>query len=259
MVRVFCDESENATPRIFTVAGWVASPSAWRSFSRRWRLMLQTAGPTPVSSFHMVDLAAGSGEFKTWTRRQRDDLVCAATDALLDQDTLALLYGVSATLVVDDFQRCIPRWQPTADELYVLCYETVFREVIERPHVQNGISFTLDRRTGTEAEVRRRFSVAKAHIETERPGMIDSCDFADDRDEAGIQAADFLCYETRRAAYQQLVAPSRPERTSLRRLRQRPHRFVWYDRRFVTDLRRAHSLTGNALEELWFLTRPPED
>jgi hypothetical protein len=259
MVSVFCDESENATPRIFTVGGWVASPSAWRSFNERWRDMLAAAGPVPIRCFHMADIAAGDGEFRGWTQEQRDHLVRAATGTLLDTSTLALLYGVAAIVIVEDFREHVPNWTPTASQLYVFCYETIVRDVLERPQVQNGISFTFDRRETVEAEVTRRFALAKDHVERERPGRLDMCVFACDDETPGLQAADCLTYEVRRSAYQRITAPGRAERKSLSRLRERRHNFVWYDQRFITDLVRAHNATKIPVQELWFSIRPRED
>src|SRR5687768_10782488 len=108
MIRVFCDESENESPRIFTVGGWVASPSAWSTLDVRWREMLAEAKPQPIASFHMADLVARKNEFSGWTAAECDRLIESATDILLDRRTIALMYGVAATVVVEDFRRRLP-------------------------------------------------------------------------------------------------------------------------------------------------------
>jgi hypothetical protein len=115
-VTLYGDESESQEPRIFTLAGFIASTTfGWKGFVDAWRDMLLTAGPVPIDVFHANPLDKGEPPFDTWTRPQRDALVSRAIDILADTTLAANLYAIGCTFVVDELIAVDPRlsraWQ----------------------------------------------------------------------------------------------------------------------------------------------------
>src|SRR5438552_3219846 len=72
MMTLYCDESDDG--ETYALAGWLATPSAWRQFEPAWRAMLETIkmpDGSPCAAFHTReivnrDLIPGS-RFKGWT------------------------------------------------------------------------------------------------------------------------------------------------------------------------------------------------
>src|SRR5438128_937261 len=88
MIGIYADESESESPNVFTIAGWMAAPSAWDRLREPWMKLLSTTGPSPVSALHMKDLTPDppKGEFAGWTRTQRDALVVGAVELLVGEN-----------------------------------------------------------------------------------------------------------------------------------------------------------------------------
>ena len=141
----------------------------------------------------------------------------------------------------------------------MLCYQSLFSQVVDRPQVQKGLRFVFDEKKGVEGKLLERFRAARLAFNAEDWGYLDDCSFEDDRRVLPLQAADFLAYEVRRFVYQRITAPDRPERVCFSRLKQRQHCFRRYDKQFVEALVVAHNISKAPLDILWHTIRESHD
>lgn len=258
---VYCDESETAG-QIFTLAGWAGVPSGWERFCRPWREMLRCHGPEPVQAFHAIDLCArrGDGEFSKWPRKSRVAFLNRATEIVLDEKLLAIPYAVAASIEIKAFQKILPTWQPTTRDLYLLCFKSVFIQVLHHG-VEQDISFVLDEKHAVETDVVKWFYEAKAIAnEGREEPKIRGIAFDDDRVILPLQAADYLAYEIRRGLLNRRRDSHYVERQPYAALKKRQHEFRFYGERFLHNLAVAHAAQPEkSWFDLWFEVDAPED
>src|SRR5579884_3589755 len=99
VIKVAMDESgvHDGSP-VLTVAAYVARPSQWRDWTKRWN-----AAKRPIKVYHAVDSANLAGEFKGWTPDERDAVAICVLDALHDAD----IPGVVIGLHMDEYRKAI--------------------------------------------------------------------------------------------------------------------------------------------------------
>lgn len=266
-VGVYCDESETKPPhpRLFTLAGWVAVPSAWGQFNEAWRSMLACCGPHPVRAFHMAKLVNEQdtdSEYIGWSRGARDAMIERAAQILVDPKIMGELpYAVAATVAVDDYLEHAPGLLWNVEDLYVHCYDRLFLQVVSWPRVQRDFSFVFDKKKGVEHRVLERFSHAQKQLNAQLPAderLLRGCSFDNDEIVLQLQAADFLAYEVRRSIFQKRTNPARAERRCYAELKKRPHSFRCYGKTYLENLFKACA-AGQPLSEAMFSADAPED
>ena len=225
MIGLYADESEAEDPGVFTIAGWMASPSEWDRLRGPWMQLLETAGPRPVSALHMKDLTPDppKKEFQGWSAKDRDALIIGAVDLLVGAGTpMKNLYAVGTTIVVDDFTDLAARLevQPfSKNRHYLNLYWNFLLQALLFPIAERGIGCVFDIRKGIQGGALQVFAATKAAFDRAWPGRVGGITFLDDKDEPALQAADLLAYELRRRVWQRICEPERPPRRSYERLK----------------------------------------
>lgn len=196
----YADESE-ATGLVFTLAGFLASPSAWSRLIPKWRQMLCDTGPYPVSAFHSADIAAAQEEFEGWPQSDRKQLLTNALGLLADTSLCSNLYAVSATYVIEDFKALDARLlgDGSIAAIYDGCYRVLFHNILSSWPF-NDIEFVFDEKEKVKGRVRSHFDKSKEILDAmpSFKGRLGQCSFRDDRKVIPLQAADLLAYEIRR-------------------------------------------------------------
>jgi hypothetical protein len=263
MMGLYADESEAENPGVFTIAGWMASPSEWDQLRGPWMKLLETAGPKPVSALHMKDLTPDppKGEFEGWSPKDRDALVIGAVDLLVGAGApMKDLYAVGTTVVVDDFTDLALRMgvPPIAKNThYLMLYRDFLFQAMFFPVAARGIDCVFDTRKGIEGKALKYFAMAKTAINSRLPRRVGAIAFMDDTDEPALQAADLLAYELRRRVWQRIREPDRPVRRSYERIKAGTAKrsFRCYDRAFWARFRdlaeQYKELEDAPLDEQW--------
>lgn len=98
----YFDESDERTPGILTVAGYVARVESWdQLFTPAWRAMLDAA-PHPLTEYKHSDCRQGKREFAPpWTQGERDALTIQAVETILDLNRQDWVMGFGAGLFLD--------------------------------------------------------------------------------------------------------------------------------------------------------------
>jgi hypothetical protein len=273
-VTFYADESES-TGEVFTVAGFMATPSAWQRFIPRWRQMLSDTGPYPVDAFHAADVEAGRPPFDGWSDNARAALVQNALAVIADKSLCQNLYAISCSFVLPDYQLLSKGKKSSIADHYERCYRVVFQNILNR-WVYNGIEFVFDNKEKVKGRVQTHFNRAKEQLD-KMPlyrGKLESCSFRDDRVAVPLQAADLLAYEVRRRVWERLRNPNAPVRNAYQRIKDSfavrqtagPYRerlFRCYDERFFTTLLATMAeqpgITETEVIDLWYLSDAPED
>jgi hypothetical protein len=276
-MELYGDESES-TGEVFTIAGFLASPSAWDKFIPRWREMLCDTGPYPVNAFHAADVEAGKRPFDGWPPEARNQLVENALGLLTDQNLCSNLYAVSCSYVIQECAAFDNRSLGTGSvpDIYERCYRGLFYSVLTRWSF-NGLDFIFDNKDKVRGRVQKHFEGAKAVLD-ESPGYLGKLNrvsFRNDRDVIPLQAADLLAYEVRRHIWTRLQRGDSVEhRPAYQRIKDSfpvraegpPYRerlFRCYDRRFLAAcadaVRQKPSMAAAEKVNMWYVMEAPED
>jgi hypothetical protein len=280
-VALYGDESESHEPHVFTLAGFVASPSAWENFIPAWREMLCSVGPYPVEALHTNVLERGRPPFDGWVREEREALIARAVDILTDTTLCANLYAISCTFMLDELNDRIPCIFEKAktQEIYERCYRVVFENILKFSPFK-GIDFIFDRKAKVEGRVQAHFEAAKAELDKDPDtnGRLNECIFRDDRKFMPLQAADLLAFEIRRRVWDKSRDASAPLRPTYQKLKdvfakthpaaKPPYRqriFRCYNGKFIDDVMGALAAPEHQpinAADVWYLWNhmdAPED
>ena len=258
MLAAYFDESANPTGEIFTLAGWVAVPSAWDHLSDEWRLMIKEA-PHAISAFHMKHIAQRTGEYSDehgWAKSERTALVTRATDIVLDAATNVRMFGVGCTFVPFGLRPTL-----SVRARYMICYQTVMWQVLQAFPIESGIDFIFDEKEKVRKHVQAHFYRAKAALPAGLRDRLGAVSFADDTKVPPLQAADLLAYERRKRTQDRLHGETR-FRASYRRLLERPHSFKCWDDRLMENIvaaDKANLKDGTSMPSIFEMLPPDED
>ena len=243
MVGVYLDESEDDQTGVFTLAGWVASPTGWKDNTLAWRDMVQNA-PHPITEFHMTDIAGRCGEFaddKGWTQEERDDLVIQATDIITNKKMSAGMTAFACSILRSEVD-----WRtPSSYELYKVCHIVLFTLIHQTFNAFRAFDWVFDSKEKVRGHVESHFWKAKAELDEDPQyrGMLKTVAFSDSASLEPLQMADFLAYERRKRNSDRVSGAVR-HRRSYQRLCERDHHFRVIDKRFVTALMAEVERTG---------------
>jgi hypothetical protein len=191
------DDESHTTDTIFIVGGYVGAAADSRKLDFAWRRRLLTEG---ITEFHAVDCAQATGAFKGWTPERRETL---------QGDLAKLLLGSGLVPVVTAIQ--LSGWAAVADRIrlarprqstpYHLGFEhqitLVAQQTIGGPL---PIDFVFDKLARHQGGAKAVFdSLQRANQRSfEFARRLRSLDFGDSSAYPGLQAADFLAYESKR-------------------------------------------------------------
>jgi uncharacterized protein DUF3800 len=188
MFEAYFDESfDGQGDIVWAVAGWVAPESAWQSFNSHWDEMLCKYC---IPAFHASDCEGAHRDFKGWEDNIKNDL---RNEALLIIED-AGLNGISAAI---NFREHPEKVTNNRDRyLYAIqyCLIEAFRKVPDGEKLRIVFGKTVNANGHVLALVSLlrhcQYYEAADKISSDPPKP----DFA--RNVFGLQAADFLAYET---------------------------------------------------------------
>lgn len=212
-MQAFVDESGGkGHTRIFTMAAWMAPASQWERFNRQWRDCL--AGSRPVDYLKMREAAALSGEFRSFSPRERDSKLRRLARVIRENASAAIacstdLHAFDDTIATVGKPFSDPYFWPYHTIMMAMCLDLVERgyeqrmEVIFDDHVIFG-----QRARAWYPLVRCLMSdPAEEVVMPEEPR------FCSDEDALPLQASDMLAWLIRRSSERDWAAIERWEVT----------------------------------------------
>lgn len=114
VIKAFFDESWNPNrPRMFAVAGILATAHQWNDIENGWKAALakQNAemlrqGRKQLSRYHAAEMNARSSEFDGWSKEESLQF----TESLLSVIRGRKMFIISSAIVLDDMVKVFPEW-----------------------------------------------------------------------------------------------------------------------------------------------------
>jgi hypothetical protein len=203
VLKVYMDESgvHDNSP-VLTVAAYLARPSDWRKWTRRWN-----ATKKPIKVCHATDAANLHGEFEGWTEERVAELAAKLCAVTTEADFPGIVIGIH----MDEFRKAIaarPDLKPVFPTPYVACFQWIVQAIL---NIQ--ASCGTSRRIGFvhecnayQHEALDAFNWVSEHANPQ--GTVVSLQFGTKAEFVPLQAADILAYEGNK----RLRDPKRPER-----------------------------------------------
>jgi hypothetical protein len=200
----FDDSGKESNPRgeFVCLAGYVAGDMGWTDFVALWGQLLLKHG---IPYLHMKDFVPLQGPYKQlgWSISKRNEVLSDFIAVIKDTN----LIGVGVSVHAQAWRTVVPeelaRQHGNAMEF---CFQRVCRLIVDRmkkvaPRELLGMYFDCDEEFS--AARFRLFSWVRQHNETARE-YISSITFANPLHWVGLQAADFLAWQTRKEMLQKL-------------------------------------------------------
>jgi hypothetical protein len=204
LLRVYIDESgtDKGAP-VLTVAGYVAKPSQWQTFSKEWTRVLK---PTGIKVYHATDAQACRGEFEGW---KKEEVAALASKLLPIIPKYAA--GISINLNMRDFDAALekrPELRSCFPDPYGACFHWMTLKLVELAKKHNGEArFALiHEQNSQQHEAQEAYDWIKDRRDTD--GSLISLTFAKKDEFVPLQAADILAFE----ASKRIRDPSKPDR-----------------------------------------------
>jgi hypothetical protein len=203
----FCDESYDPPktkrlkgspplePKCYVVGGFIGDQRTWEKVEGRWDRKNKRVG---VPRYHAAHLNAATWEFDGWGKTRRLRYSKGMLRILKDQKKK--LHGISCGLYVDDYRRIISAdGQRKMGHPYLVCFKECIATIAQ--HMEYGgfapedtFSVVLDQNEHQIEAVDFFYKLKKSNfpyrhrLETCTPGLATKY--------IGLQAADFVAYET---------------------------------------------------------------
>jgi hypothetical protein len=188
MIDVYMDESgvHDGAPAVTSSAVW-ARPSVWGSWTRDWIKAKQ-----PINIFHASECSGRTGEFKGWSRGQRDELVIKR---LLPTFPAHKLHGRFGGIHKEALNRCLEAYPEIKREFgdpYFACIHWSFRRVCEyaMKHNHQRVS-VIHEISDYQVDVKYVFEYTQRKF----PDLEMTLRFGKKGDFVPLQAADLVAYE----------------------------------------------------------------
>ena len=200
----YFDDSVAGGGLVSVVAGYLAADQVWAEFIPRWRKVLDAA-PHEISEYKTSDCRHGVGEFKGWSKEQRDVLTTELVSVILNSGDLG---GFSTVLLwpgIPDPDVPNPSENRRRQEHggYGVVLGMTLTDTLRTATLMcgpDGVQPIVDQKDGTLDRMQGNFKVAKRIVDT-----IDGPEIAnrlkqpipgDSKKLPPLQAADLLAYET---------------------------------------------------------------
>lgn len=254
MMTLFCDESDDG--QTYALAGWLASPTAWKHFDPAWRAMLATISMPngePCRAFHAADIVGrdliSDSPFHGWAFEDEKSAYGKAIAVLEDQRLAANLWPVGVALQIPSSFQWIPR-----DSIWLMLFTKLFMLLASTYPAQRSIAFVLDEKKAIQWNALTIHAKAKERFnELTGEEYLSSIAFDDDVNVMPLQAADLLAYEWRKRISDETDRPGKAVRKSYARLRAaRPEGALWrYSRSLYDEALTIDPITGD--QSMWYL------
>jgi hypothetical protein len=192
LATAYFDESQNGVATV--VAGFAATAERWRSFDSAWAKLLDQY---KISCLHMKDYVHSNGEFKPWKgneekrrRFMQRVIEIVSKKCMVSSGALIDHAAFSQTIAKDSLvSRFYVNEYSTASFLVLLGIDNWRRDcAFDRP-----VDYVFDRGNVRRSDFQRAYDIALSTGERKNFGALA---FGDDQSIYGLQAADFIAYET---------------------------------------------------------------
>jgi hypothetical protein len=87
-------------PRVYSVAGFLATDIQWRKFRKEWR---RISDPEGVDHFHMVDFQACKPPYGSWSKEKRIKFLMSLHQVILNR----MIMSFATIADVEDLRRLL--------------------------------------------------------------------------------------------------------------------------------------------------------
>ena len=225
MVGYFDESGLDQRSRTVCIGGYVADSCDWFELGRAW---CEVLADSRIDCFHMVDFENRQGEFKNWSNEKRFSFIKEVVSLINSLD----VWGIGAGVVKVDYELVStelavrkpdrPLWwqDPYLFAFYDVIVETCIRAENLAP--SEKIAFIFDQQFTYEGRAQKIYRDLQGDGPWPRSFRLGSLEFCSKREVIGLQVADLLAYELRKALDHKLYEPSRAARKSMVRLKRRP-------------------------------------
>lgn len=178
-------ESQNLS-RFFVVAGWLGEPKHWRQLEERWAEILRRTRPR-IREFKSADCLSGTGAFRGWSSRRRQNLVRRLLAVIADTP----IEGVASALLLHGRT---PR--RNADYLVCVnyCIGAITSLALRYPRGER-VAYILDDRDKVKPEVEKvRSYYRRQRVMKDIAARVGPLSFDDSSELIPLQAADLLAH-----------------------------------------------------------------
>jgi hypothetical protein len=206
--RFCCDESHDSTnekkkqgekpfePKSYVVGGFMSDEDSWRKIEFKWKRKNELEG---LARYHAAHLNAGTWEYDGWTKSRRVRYSKEILRILKNRGRK--LHGMSCGMHVDAYRRVINQeGQIKMGHPYLVCFKTLIATVAKQ--MDEGNFSYEDRfavfvdRGDHDADAIKAFYKIKDDPQFPHRHRLESCTSATSEALIGLQAADFVAYET---------------------------------------------------------------
>lgn len=202
------DDYQNEKCVCFGMQGLVGTVSAWHRLQCRWEDALECCR---VKYFHATDLQASEGEFRGWTRYQRERLVSMLLNSLCDIQGEFWLLGagimMSSWRLLPEYRRRFVR------NPYFLSAFSLMHDATRFSHFDFGgkpIEFVFDQK------LKHQHWIDDAYSEAQKGKYGHLCaakSMASHKLVPPVQIADFIAYEAEKYIHRRIARASDQELT----------------------------------------------
>jgi len=224
MLAAYIDESgHSADSRIVAMGGIIGNHLHMEVLADRWSKMLHRHN---VGVFHMSELEGYLGEFKAWTKLQREALLADVFTCL--EDLWVMPFGTA--VIVEQYRGLPVMAQGAFIDPWFLCFQMCVSEAADAkiwhrddPTPKEKLAFFHDRQFEYQGRAANAFYYLKAtHTSGNRLGTITS---GSTTDVLQLQVADLVAYELRKIVENGIYHPDIPTRWPMKKLQERPFLF----------------------------------
>jgi hypothetical protein len=206
--RFCCDESHDSTnqpsrkddppfePKSYIVGGFFGDKETWRRVESRWKRRNELEG---VPRYHAAHLNGGYWEFDGWTKRRR--LTYSKEILQILKSQRGKLHGVSCGMHVDAYRSTISQTgQVKMGHPYLVCFKTVLATIAKQMdeggfHPNDRFEVVLDQ-SNLKDQAIEAFYAIKNDPKFRHRHRLESCVSSASETYIGLQAADFVAYES---------------------------------------------------------------
>ena len=222
MLAAYVDESGHSSDsRIVAMGGVLGNHVHMETLADRWQKMRERHH---FDVLHMVDLESFAGEFRGWTREQREALLADVFDCL--KDLWIVPFG--SVIIVEQYRNLLPEVAQRAFmDPWFMCFQMCVFEAAKTviwhkddPNPKEKLAFFHDRQFQYQGRAVTAFHYIKETNEFGyRLGSIKSGSMADI---IQLQMADVVAFEIRKLVENAIYHPDIPTRWPMKRLQERP-------------------------------------
>jgi len=205
----FFDESgTHEKAKVLAVGGWVASVQEWDDFDHYWQAALKKHG---VTTFHFTDCDNSHGEFQGWSGPKKIALIKDLIRVMCHHD----VHGFCAAITMPDYSSVVRGSGSVLEKKhspYVMCQSYLIEKICQQ--IDRPVLYVFEEQQEFQAHGASNFADIKSRF-PERVSKMAGIKYLPKTKFSGLQAADFLVYETAKSHANRVYDPSRPARQSL--------------------------------------------